>query len=142
MYEAQQERERQFILMNSEAKVCLVSAPETAQRVLQMKPSLPALRHVISVTAPPEDPSSWAALLAAGTRDPRGARVPDPSETAAIVYTSGTTGEPKGVVLTHSNLACNVAAGLAVFQLRPEESVAGLPPLGPSLRADGGGAHD
>ncbi len=128
MYEAQQERERQFILMNSEAKVCLVSTQETARRVLEMKPSLPALRHVICFAAPPEDASSYSALLAAGVRDPRGARVPDPSETAAIVYTSGTTGEPKGVVLSHSNFACNVAAGLEVFHLQPEDrSLAFLP---------------
>src|ERR1700693_3332302 len=70
MYEAQQERERQFILMNSEAKVCLVSTQETARRVVEMKPSLPALRHVICFAAPPEDASSYSALLAAGVRDP------------------------------------------------------------------------
>lgn len=128
MYEAQQDGERQFILRNSEAKICLASTQEIARRVLQMKPSLPALRHVICIGAPPEDPSSYSALLAAGGRDPRGARVPDPSETAAIVYTSGTTGEPKGVVLSHSNFACNVAAGLSVFQLQPEDrSLAFLP---------------
>jgi long-chain acyl-CoA synthetase len=121
MYEAQQDRERQFILQNSEAKVCFVPTQELAGRVLAMKPSLPALRHVVCVAGPPGDSSSLTALLAAGAQAPRAARVPDPSETAAIVYTSGTTGEPKGVVLSHSNLACNVAAGLEVFRLEPHD---------------------
>ncbi|MFT3856538.1 MAG: AMP-binding protein [Aquabacterium sp.] len=36
--------------------------------------------------------------------------MPDATQAAAIIYTSGTTGKPKGVMLTHGNLAANVSA--------------------------------
>ena len=35
---------------------------------------------------------------------------PAPGDLAAIVYTSGTTGKPKGVMLTHANVVADVAA--------------------------------
>jgi long-chain acyl-CoA synthetase len=40
---------------------------------------------------------------------------------AAIIYTSGTTGQPKGVVLTHANLAANVAAIQQSLPIRPDD---------------------
>lgn len=51
-------------------------------------------------------PGSWTALLAERPAPP----VPSPDDPAAIFYTSGTTGPPKGVPLTHRNLASNVRA--------------------------------
>ena len=128
MYEAQQESERQYMLQNSEARVCFASTPAIARRVAELKPSLPALEHLVCFEAPESEEGSFAALLAAGARSPQPARVPDPTQIAGIIYTSGTTGRPKGVVLSHSNLACNVAAGLAVFHLEPDDrSLAFLP---------------
>jgi long-chain acyl-CoA synthetase len=54
----------------------------------------------------------------------------DPSDTAVILYTSGTTGQPKGAELTHANLATNVevcAEGL--FRLTPDDVIFGGLPL-------------
>jgi long-chain acyl-CoA synthetase len=50
----------------------------------------------------------------------------DPVE---IVFTSGTTGEPKGAVLTHGNLVSNAQALLEVFSLRPDERLLSVLPL-------------
>jgi long-chain acyl-CoA synthetase len=50
-------------------------------------------------------------------------------DTAVILYTSGTTGQPKGAQLTHANLLNNVAAARNLFQLGPSDVVFGGLPL-------------
>lgn len=73
----------------------------------------------------------WADLLAhgnetTGTRLARRAEeVLEPSSLATILYTSGTTGEPKGVMLTQGNLAANAQATVTAFSAdTPEEPAA------------------
>ncbi len=48
---------------------------------------------------------------------------PDPLSVAAIIYTSGTTGQPKGVTLSHDNLASNVRAIVDYLRLQPSDRV-------------------
>jgi long-chain acyl-CoA synthetase len=50
-------------------------------------------------------------------------------DTAVILYTSGTTGKPKGAELTHSNLSVNADVSKALFSLAPEDVVLGALPL-------------
>jgi long-chain acyl-CoA synthetase len=52
-----------------------------------------------------------------------------PSDTAVILYTSGTTGRPKGAELTHENLGRNVEVALGLFSLAPRDVVLGALPL-------------
>ncbi|MGI4894497.1 MAG: long-chain-fatty-acid--CoA ligase [Janthinobacterium lividum] len=55
---------------------------------------------------------------------------PDPEDTAVILYTSGTTGPPKGAQLTHHNLISNaVTSQETLARLRPEETILGALPL-------------
>ena len=44
-----------------------------------------------------------------------------PTDLATILYTSGTTGEPKGVMLSHGNLASNARSSLSVFESLPDD---------------------
>lgn len=52
-----------------------------------------------------------------------------PDALATIVYTSGTTGRPKGVMLSHGNILANVAASSEVVRLHGEDSLLSLLPL-------------
>jgi long-chain acyl-CoA synthetase len=53
---------------------------------------------------------------------------PEPGDTAGLIYTSGTTGNPKGVILTHANIASNVSATHSVFPMElADRSLSFLP---------------
>jgi acyl-[acyl-carrier-protein]-phospholipid O-acyltransferase/long-chain-fatty-acid--[acyl-carrier-protein] ligase len=63
------------------------------------------------------------------------ARIPDfnPDRTAAILFSSGSTGEPKGVMLSHHNILSNIESLRAVFVSKPTDNVCACLPLFHSL---------
>lgn len=60
------------------------------------------------------------------------------SDVAEIIFTSGTTGDPKGVVLTHQNIVSNVEAGIAVLPIGPDTRMLSLLPLSHMFEQVGG----
>ncbi len=122
MYQAQLDRDWQHILADCGAKLCFVADATIAKRIENLRAELPALQHVISFDA------GFEALLAEGRAAPVPAVTPSEEDCAMFIYTSGTTGNPKGVRLSHFNLASNVAGVLDVAPLVVDEvSVAFLP---------------
>src|ERR1041384_4014553 len=58
-----------------------------------------------------------------------GRPTPSDDDLAILLYTSGTTGQPKGVRLTHRNLLANIEASLSVFEITPDDAILGILPL-------------
>ena len=110
MYEAQLPKEWAFIVNDCEAVALIAATDEIYQKAQEIPEKAPSLKHIIGLTRPKSDPKSYAALLEAGAKNPAPAIKPTPADTACLIYTSGTTGNPKGVILTHGNIASNINA--------------------------------
>jgi long-chain acyl-CoA synthetase len=128
MYEAQRPEDWELILRDCEASVVLGRTAAIAESLAAMRPRLPALRHVITIEGTASDAWSLPALIRRGPSAPFAAAVPDPEDLAALIYTPGTTGLPKGVMLTHANLTSNVVAALAAFPVVPGDRTLSLVP--------------
>ncbi len=128
MYEAQQPTEWEFILRDCGATVVFGRTPAIVGILDEMQPRLPALRHVIQIEGSASDARTMAALAAEGRAHPAPTRPAAPEDLAGLVYTSGTTGLPKGVMLTHHNLTSNIEATLESFPLvEDDRSLSFLP---------------
>jgi long-chain acyl-CoA synthetase len=103
-----------YIIGHSEAKIAFVDVTEQLEKVLKMRSELPALEKVVVFEGYEGDADSdfvmtWDDFLTLGT-EVEDARYEEallsvkPGDLATFVYTSGTTGPPKGVMLTHSNI--------------------------------------
>jgi len=104
-----------YMLRDSGAKVAFVSTAELYEKIRQAG-ELPELKAVVVMDpGEHEGAESFAALIKdAEAKQQRDAgfdvmlKTARPEDLATIIYTSGTTGEPKGVMLTHGNLASNL----------------------------------
>ncbi len=69
------------------------------------------------------------ALDASTADDGTEAAAPEPASPAMILYTSGTTGSPKGVTLSHANVLANAQAVVAYLELGPQDSILSVLPF-------------
>ena len=104
--------EYQYVLNHSECLYCFVSDKEVYDKVMAIKDNVPTLREVYTFNEV-EGAKNWSEVLELGKDDSnqdeveqRKAAIKE-DDVATLIYTSGTTGKPKGVMLSHKNIASN-----------------------------------
>jgi long-chain acyl-CoA synthetase len=124
-----------YILRDSGAKAIFVSSKQQFGKLVQAG-DLPALAHVAVIdrgdfpntTSLPQVFERAAALEAHDAAFDEMLTQTTPDELATIVYTSGTTGDPKGVMLTHHNLCENLRYSTDGLRIAPgDKSISFLP---------------
>jgi long-chain acyl-CoA synthetase len=119
-------REIEYVINNSGAKVFVTSAAHAAP-VLALRAQLPSLRELVVVGDAVAGAVPFARLIAPG---PPPAPAPvDPDDVAMILYTSGTTGHPKGAMLTHAGLLDNARAVVEAVGFRETDRSLCMLPL-------------
>ncbi|HEX4629269.1 MAG TPA: AMP-binding protein [Gemmatimonadales bacterium] len=127
----------EYILGDSGAVAVFCSSPAQVEKIRQVQPGLTSLRHVVVF-----DPGGGAGVITLGELEARGraaapryprfreeALAVRPDDLATLIYTSGTTGTPKGVMLTHRNIASNVTACVAALRVSEQDDCLAVLPL-------------
>jgi long-chain acyl-CoA synthetase len=121
MYEAQLSKEWAFIAHDCGAVGLVAATKEIADKWKEVRDKAPSVKHVLTLYGGEDDQASYKGLLKVGAKSPAPAIKPEPKDTACLIYTSGTTGNPKGVILSHGNLASNISAVHEILPMTQDE---------------------
>ena len=134
VYSSNSPEQVQYVLENGDAKVCFVENAEQAAKVAKVREHLPSLKKVITFTDGEAD-LTWAELVTEGEKLPEAepaayaemcAQIKG-DDLACLIYTSGTTGPPKGVMLSHHNVAWTGEKIVEVLHADPYRVLSYLP---------------
>ena len=125
------------LLADADCRVAFVSTRAQFDKLNAVRSQTPLERIVMMDADAPEDAISFSSLIQGadtrGTqRDPvfdALAHSVEPSDLATLIYTSGTTGEPKGVMLTHGNIAANQQHAVGGYTITPDDVCISFLPL-------------
>ncbi|MDP6946320.1 MAG: AMP-binding protein, partial [Myxococcota bacterium] len=117
MYEAQLAKEWRYILEDCGARVLLAANAEIYGQTTGFIDDIATLEHVVNLDDASGGALTFASLCEAGRQAPAPSVSPEPDDICGFIYTSGTTGHPKGVLLSHGNIASNINAVHAIFPM-------------------------
>ncbi len=148
LYPTNPPAEVEYLLADSTSKVLVAEDQEQLDKTLEVRERLPGLEHIVVVDTRglrgyDESIIGWDDLLALGRADDDESswesswetfwdgRAPGPGggDVATLVYTSGTTGPPKGVMLTHDNIDASIHHAAEVFDTTSRDQVLSYLPL-------------
>jgi len=121
-----------FILRDADVKLIIIDGDDHWKRLKTVREQLTTLKRILTVK-PVNDPDEPRLKSLADWLPDNPGSFDRPqvqgSDLATIVYTSGTTGKPKGVMLSHRNILSNVQSGLAVYDVFQDDVFLSFLPL-------------
>lgn len=127
-----------YIAKDSGSKVVFVHNREQLDGILAHRDELPDLKKLVLISGStggdPDVVVAWDDLMELGAdvdadAFEEHARKAGPDDLASLVYTSGTTGQPKGVMLTHGNFVSNIITAMGLVDFRDDQTSLSFLPL-------------
>ncbi|WP_428040512.1 class I adenylate-forming enzyme family protein [Candidatus Avelusimicrobium fimicolum] len=127
--------EIEYILNNAEAKAVVTQA-EFIRHYVKCLPQLPTVKYIFTTDEIPSSAAEcpivqkfWEEIEKSTFHDETASAQAGLEDLAFILYTSGTTGLPKGAMLTHGNLASNVISCAQIFKINDNDCFLCLLPM-------------
>jgi long-chain acyl-CoA synthetase len=136
LYTSLNEQEYGYIIKHSEAKMALVSDRKLYEKISKGSDKSELANHIFTFDET-EGLPNWNSILEAGKNNRKKwsnklteikASINE-NDFASLLYTSGTTGKPKAVMLSHENMVKNFIAAADIFKLTPEDKYLSILPL-------------
>ncbi len=128
IYPTLSESDVEYIINDSGSEVILVGTPFLLKKIQKIRANCPTLKEVViafETTQKPEGVTTWDEMIAAGktlyarnkAEVEKRLEAVKREDLACLLYTSGTTGKPKGAMLTHNNFITNVEMAIHLMPI-------------------------
>lgn len=119
--------EMTYILNNSRAKVLVGSSAEIEENIIKANARVPHLEKIITVGKQLDGTSEFYSLISGASEELETVDC-SPDDMVSLLYTSGTTGRPKGAMLTHGNFMANAELSSYLLHINDQDLFLTAPP--------------